>query len=692
MLVDGKAYFAAFREAAINAERSILILGWDFDSRTDLVHGSVNDGFPVRVGELFDALIQRRRELRIHILSWDFVMLYAPDREMFPTFKLNWRHRHRLRFHLDDAHPVGASQHQKVVVIDDALAFVGGLDLAECRWDTPAHCARENQRCKHSGDAYPPYHDVQMMVDGEAAAALGELARERWRRATVHTSRFHRRIPRIERLDPWPTSVAPDLTDIEVGIARTEPGYKHSPMVQEVKQLYVDAIGAAHRCIYMENQYLTADVVREALEQSLRAPRGPEIVIVGRSRGGGWLERNTMGVLRARLLKRLRAVDHQRRLRVYYPDNAGLGEQCIDTHSKIMIVDDWLLRVGSANLNNRSMGLDTECDLAVEAADTRTRQAITRFRDRLLAEHLGVEPGVVTQTLQQKNGSLIATIEALGINERCLKPLDEEIDPEIDALIPDGAVIDPEHPITADQIVNRLLPAETHSSSGKRVAVVAGALLVIAALAGVWRWTPLGEWVSADALMRAAGIVRASPLAWLWVLGGFLAASLLAVPITAMILATVMVFGPILGFGYALLGSLAGAALTFGLGQLIGRRTVYRIAGERINQLIRHMREHGLMAVLAVRIFPVAPFTVVNLVAGAAHLRWRDFLLGTMLGMAPGILAVTLFSDRLVAAIRNPSPTTLAILAIAVAAIVAGALFIRRWLARHHAAPTNASL
>src|SRR6185437_9244660 len=120
------------------------------------------------------------RGLRGCILSWDFAMLYAFEREWLPVYKLDWRTHRRLHFRLDGRHPPGASHHQKVVVIDDAVAFVGGFDLAHRRWDMPAHRANEPRRVDPYGATYAPFHDVQLAVDAEAARALGDLARERW--------------------------------------------------------------------------------------------------------------------------------------------------------------------------------------------------------------------------------------------------------------------------------------------------------------------------------------------------------------------------------------------------------------------------------------------------------------------------------------------------------------------------------
>src|SRR5687768_14222669 len=219
-LVDGEAYFTAVREAIARAKKSVFILGWDIDSRMRLVPGGANDGFPEELGDFLNEVVKKRRELRMYVLSWDFAMVFAMDREWLPMYKLDWRTHRRLSFRLDDKHPVGASHHQKIVVVDDALAFVGGLDLTHCRWDTPAHACDEKGRCDPDGKPYRPYHDVQVMVDGDAARALGELCRDRWQRVAVRPAR---RIDTAPANDPWPPHVTPEITDVDVAISRTDP-------------------------------------------------------------------------------------------------------------------------------------------------------------------------------------------------------------------------------------------------------------------------------------------------------------------------------------------------------------------------------------------------------------------------------------------------------------------------------------
>src|SRR5690606_7075294 len=142
-------------------------------------------------------------------------------------------------------------------------------------------------------------------------------------------------------------------------------------------------------------------------------PDGPEIIIVLVQLSHGWLEERTMHWLRTRLIQKLRAADAHDRLRICYPYIAGLGSgTCIDVHSKVTIVDDEWLRIGSANLANRSLGLDTECDLTVEARGREdVRRAIASFRSRLLAEHLGFPRERVEQVIEQ-SGSLRAAMAA----------------------------------------------------------------------------------------------------------------------------------------------------------------------------------------------------------------------------------------------------------------------------------------
>src|SRR5690606_13366111 len=286
--------------------------------------------------------------------------------------------------------------------------------------------------------------------------------------------------------------VAATLKGVEVGIARTLPATRRAPEVREVERLYRAAIRAARRSIYVENQYLTSHAVGEALAARLAEPDGPDVVLVSTGTCEGWLEEHTMGVLRARWLARLRAADRHGRLRALHPVVPGLAPGCYTVHAKVMVVDDRLLRVGSANLSNRSMGLDSECDLAIEARDAEQARAIAGVRDDLLAEHLGVSAEAVAERVRAL-GSLAAAVDALRGGPRTLVPIESEVDPELDALVPEAAVLDPERPVGPDELFARLLPelGPPGSRFGARVLAIATVLLALGAL---WRLTPLAEW------------------------------------------------------------------------------------------------------------------------------------------------------------------------------------------------------
>jgi phosphatidylserine/phosphatidylglycerophosphate/cardiolipin synthase-like enzyme/uncharacterized membrane protein YdjX (TVP38/TMEM64 family) len=680
-LIDGAAYFPAVRTAIANARRSVFILGWDIDSRIRLVPSGANDGLPEELGDFLNEVVKRRRDLRMYVLSWDFAMVFALDREWLPIYKLDWRTHRRLSFRLDDKHPAGASHHQKVVVVDDAVAFVGGLDLTHCRWDTSEHGCNEPGRCDPEGKPYRPYHDVQVMVDGAAARALGDLCRDRWNRVSKKSARKTDQTPAS---DPWPANIQPDITDVDVAISRTDPGYTSGVPVSEIRHLYSDAIAAAKQSMYLENQYFSSSLVGTALAARLREPDSPDIVVVSRQIEEGWLEERTMGVLRARLHKQLVDADTGGHYRLYYPHVPGLElPNVLNVHSKVLVVDDRLCSIGSANFSNRSMGFDTECNVAIEArGDERIRRGIAGLRNRLLAEHLGTETGKVGAEIARHEGRLIPAIEALKHPGRTLEPIEPAVTPEIDALVPASAVVDPERPVDPEELVQEFVPAAARKPTVSRVWRVTIVLLTLAALAAMWRWTPLRELVALESLVRMARALDESSIAPVLVLAAYVIGGLLVVPVTALIAATGIVFGPVLGSVYALSGAVLSAAVTYGIGQRIGRHAVRKLAGSRLNRITRRLAKKGTLAIVIVRLLPIAPFSVVNAVAGASHIRLREFLIGTVLGMLPGVLAIVLFVDRVSAAVTDPRPYNFLTLAAVGLVVVAIAVFIHRRLVR----------
>ena len=132
------------------------------------------------------------------------------------------------------------------------------------------------------------------------------------------------------------------------------------------------------------------------------------------------------------------------------------------------------------------------------------------------------------------------------------------------------------------------------------------------------------------------------------------------------------------------------AVLTYALGHLLGRNTVQRFAGRKIGELNRRLARRGLLTIIFVRIIPVAPFTVINLIAGASHIRFRDFAIGSAIGLLPGIVGMSIFTDRLAATIQKPDLPAFALLAAVIAAIVVSSWSFWRWEERQRNARLRA--
>ncbi len=675
LLIDGAAYFAALRQALLEARQSVLIMGWDVNSDISLDPAA---GSPP-LKRFLNQLLKQRRELQIRLLIWDWAFIYGLDRQFMPQVRFGLGASRRLKFVFDGDHPPGGCQHEKLVVIDGELAFCGGIDLTVGRWDTPGHRPDEPHRQLPNGTPKPPFHDCMLMVEGETARALDTLARERWRRASGERVAA----PSGGGRSPWPAAIEPWFENARVGIARTRPKYDGQPAVREVEALYLRAIEAAREVIYIENQYLTVPAIAEALAARLEDAEGPETLILGPTVCEGPVETAVMDRGRARFLDRLRAADRTgQRLRAFYPVNATSEPATpINLHAKLMVVDDRLLIIGSANLANRSMGLDSECVLALAAEDAEARRAVQRVRDTLLAEHLGEEPATVALE-QGRRGSLIAALEALNGGPRRLEQLVVEkapLPPEVEAGV---ALTDIDEPITVASLEQRLAPPPRRRRLRQVVIRSAATLVLLLGFVLLLR----AEFTSGSRLLtQSLQYAEAQRFSWLGISGvllAYTAASLLFVPVNLMIAATCAAFGGLIGFVYALAGSLLGATVAFGLGRGIGRDPVRRFAGRWVNAVSRRLNEHGLFAMTMLRLLPVAPFSVVNLVAGASEMRIRDFLLGSLIGMLPGLALMTVFGDRLGAWLRRPDTANLVVLIGVTLGVVALALVLRRWSKR----------
>jgi phospholipase D1/2 len=420
VIVDAADYYDAFYWAARAARRSILISGWQFDRKVKLLRGGdVPPGAEVRFLKFLDGLCKSNPALHICILAWDFHVVFAAEREWMQRVYFHWMTNRRFHFRFDDAPVAGGSHHQKFVVVDGGLAFLGGMDVCESRWDDRCHLAVNPVRISR-GRPQKPYHDVQVyLAGGEGPGVLEEMFFERWQRSGGTPPRLP---PAPTEGDAHRLRGAIHFGAGRVALSRTDPRADGST-VREVERLFEDAIAAAERLLYIETQYFSSRRMYEALVARMRdaARSRLQIVVVVNERAEALKEEIAVGLRQAKNIEGLREVAAQtgHDLGCYHAVCAGASEvtfRATYIHSKLMVVDDLFLTVGSANFTNRSMGVDSELHASwevKEAGERKLARCIRRVRVSLLAELSGL--------------SGVAAVRRLAAIDGLVRRLDENV-------------------------------------------------------------------------------------------------------------------------------------------------------------------------------------------------------------------------------------------------------------------------
>ena len=179
-------------------------------------------------------------------------------------------------------------------------------------------------------------------------------------------------------------------------------------------------------------------------------------------------------------------------------------------------------------------------------------------------------------------------------------------------------------------------------------------------------------------------MIRGHPMSFPGVLVAYVIGGLIMIPVTLLVGVTAMVFSPAWAALYALSGCLLNAWVTYLIGSGLGKQTIRKLAGRRLNRLSRQIAKQGILTVAVIRNIPVAPYTIVNMIAGASHIKLKDYLVGTAVGMLPGILAITIFADRLLHAIQNPDWINALIAAALATVLFVGSWWTKKRLAGRH--------
>lgn len=651
LLIDCANYYRALYYALCNARHSISILGWDIDSRIELLRGEEarNREFPVRLFNLINRKAKENPDLKIYLDRWNYSIFFLQEREPFSSFKWRFLTPSNVYYCADYKIPFSGCHHQKVVVVDNQIAFCGGMDIALGRWDYREHHIKVKERVDPGGffnpfkkKAYEPYHDIQLMVSGPVVDILSQLVAERWERATGYKP-DPVVLKKHEGESFWPESVKPHFENIEVAVARTVPRTKSAPAIREIRNIYLEEISKAEKSIYIENQYLTSLDIATALNQRLKEIPDLNVLIVSSDHPRGFMEHKAMWSGRVKFCDTAEKNIQPSRFAVTYPVSQEEGGiKTIHIHSKIMIVDDRFFHVGSSNLNNRSMGFDTECDMIIEGKDEGERAMIATLRNNLIREHTGRTEKEIASLLGQP-ASLDKLLTPLKTSRQHLLRIDNDPYRKISLAEPAVAIGDPGE---ARILVNIPLMQS-----------LTVALLIGLVILAIWSWRdPLfSEILNQDNIIGWIQNARQSHWSLLWVMAIYILAGAIFFPVTLLNLTTAIVFGPFYGIGMALAGSLASASAAFFAGHFISEKILhpFQIIIEKIRY---YAKKGGIMGMTLIRLIPLAPFTLVNLIFGICRVSYTDYIIATVLGLLPGIFAKAMFGGALGHLWEDPEP------------------------------------
>ncbi len=666
-LIDCANYYKALHSSIAKAKHSIFIVGWDIDSRIRLIRGEdeANSEAPSVISDLLAWKAEQNPEINIYLLRWDSSLAFFAQREMWAKEVWDEKTPDNVETVLDDTIPMGGSQHQKIVIIDDEVVFSGGMDVSTNRWDTRDHPVESSERDGPDGE-YGPLHDVQAVYSGPLVKDFAELVRWRWLRVAESQPIDIRESAKNKLEDPlpeaWPEAYEPWFENVECALARTIPFMDEVEPVQEVRNMLLDLISQAERVIYIENQFTSRQEIAEALNSRLKACPQLNVIIISSYEPKGRFECEAFWASRIEFKKILfQGVDSDRIIMSYSSITDEQSRSAYKRiHSKVMTIDDQYLVIGSSNLSNRSMTLDTEIDTVLYGNTEHNQQNIIRMRDDLIAEHTGRELADTAQ-LMKSDTPARSIIENQRAHGYILTQVNDEIftDQPSDNLF--RSFSDPEEPLIAMPTLDgQSLPVK---NPRRRTIMIGIGLLVIAILGGLMFWASQSiSWLSADSINAFLEESRGTYFALPTVLLVYLVGGLLFFPVTVLSIAVAAVFGPIWGPIYGMLGALLSSASMFGIGKLLGNTGLKKVGGPKVEAVDQKLKSSGIVGVAAIRMLPIAPFSLVNLVAGISSIGIFQFLMGTFLGMFPPMIAKGLVGDSITQIFRNPSPQTISYL------------------------------
>ncbi len=658
-ITECQTYYKAVWQAIQKAERSVFITGWDIDSRIELLRG----GDKPDPGKNYSLLCTINRKayasprMRFYLNKWKPSIIYFKERESFPRLKWYARTPSNVHMCLDDVIATGGSHHQKIVIIDDRIAFSGGMDIALGRWDTPDHLPDNPLRTGPIGP-YAPYHDLQIALEGEAVRELANLARWRWKRATGFSA-----LPFTPGgNDVWPEALQKQLFNFSLLISQTFPQMKDIGEKREIEEILIHNINKAKDFIYIENQYLTYEPIARFLNERLKTCPDLRILLLSSYNPQGPLEKGVMWQGRINFREILMDGISRDRVRLLCPVSRREdgSEEAIRVHAKLMIVDDRYLHIGSANLNGRSMGHDSECDIVCIAGNEKHRMAITALRNSLIEKFSStkIEGKIDFDRLLRPEAGKHLILHEID-DQKFAEPLIGKYTFKL------GDKAEPRLPGTIDPAAYR---TKIISPWRKAIYRIIFSTLVIAML--ITAWHLLNQPDSIDWIRhRIEWLFQEHGRSWssfAIVVAAYTVLTTIGFPVTVLIALTASIFGSLYGFSYAISASMISAAASFGLGSLLGQNVLRALFGPRLKRINDRLEQTGVLQLALLRMVPIAPFGIFNLVSGISGIKFLPYIIGTLLGMVPGTFALSILGDSLAGIVADASPENLAYAAFAI--------------------------
>lgn len=667
-MFDGAHYFHNLSVLFQRARHRIFIIGWDLHTELLLRR---DEGQELSLTDCLQAVLKKNKALEVYILVWRFSPIYFTERELFQKLKLSRQFLRRLHFLYDGQHPLGASHHQKIVVIDNLIAFCGGIDLTSNRWDEPDHAATHRLRRNPNQEDYQPFHDLQLAADGDLAKQLACVAEARWHRASGKS------LPSLStdeiKASTWTLLALAEDSELKwdhileastCSVKLTMPAYKKWSEIRQIESSYHHLIAAAKSYIYIENQYFTSTRMTEQLAQRLTEDTPPSVIIVLPEMAEGFLEREAMLRLQDSCLEKLRQTDHKSRLRLLFPMHESLTEGMqIKVHSKLILVDDEFMQLGSANLNNRSMGLDTECDVSVRFETDEQKDSLRHFLANEIAHFCSdQEPNRIIEQISHRG--LLELIDQIVASKESKRLADlsesRRASPSLTSWsLFDEKLLDWQRPLNVERLIDRTV---YQPSRRKTKLFRSFSLRTDLTLAGIVLFAVLMLYVDLD-LKAALAYVRTSfdlhsestLQNILMAIIIFSAGGFLMIPVNLMILTYASLFHGFEAITYILLGVAASATTGYGFGRLLSQSLLRSMIPERFFEIAKKIRSRHLLPIILVRTTPVAPFSLINLLAGSFHVNFVIYFVGTMLGILPGVISLVFFQNSLFDFIKNPN-------------------------------------